>query len=123
MGARVVDYRPELGVLVIGYIDGTDLENAAFADPRPSSGPRTQCRRLHPARGSSGDFDMFARQAGLPRDRAGRRATASSTATSTTTTAFGGSGARSPLGPHATVPCNNDLLAAQLRRRRRRGSG
>jgi thiamine kinase-like enzyme len=62
VGAPVVDYLPELGVLVIGYIDGRTYENATFAEPGVVERAGRAMRRLHDGPRFTGDFDMFARQ-------------------------------------------------------------
>lgn len=113
VGAPVVDYRPDLGVLVIGYLTGTTLDNGSFRDPDVLRRAAGGCRRLHAGPRFTGDFDMFTRQAtylatvrdlGYPLfdgyldhlddfDRV-RRALA--------------------VLAEATVPCNNDLLAANF---------
>jgi thiamine kinase-like enzyme len=113
VGAPVVDYRPDLGVLVIGYLEGVTLHNDDVA--RPGVLPRVarSIRRLHEGPRFVNDFDMFARQAGylalvrehgmaLPPGYDGfapqwervRRAL--------------------EAHPAATVPCHNDLLAANF---------
>jgi thiamine kinase-like enzyme len=111
VGAPVVEYRPDLGMLAIGYLDAHALEDADFADPAVMARAADACRRLHAGPRFVNDFDMFARQAGylatvrergfpLPAtydDHADawaqvRRALA--------------------VSPRPTVPCNNDLLAA-----------
>jgi thiamine kinase-like enzyme len=110
VGAAVLDYRPDLGILVIGFIPGTTLSRADFS--RPGMLPRVAqaCRRLHDGPRFRGEFNMFERQQGyLETVRRG--------------------GYRIPEGylDHAdrigrigkallaldegTVPCNNDLLA------------
>ena len=63
VGAPVVDYRPDLGVLVIGFVDGTTYENSSFDDPDVVRRAAWAIRRLHDGPRFSGDFDMFARQA------------------------------------------------------------
>ena len=110
VGAPVVDYRPDLGVLVIGYLDGATLHNDDFSRdgivPRVAAG----IRQLHEGPRFVNEFDMFERQ---PRYRATCR----------------DQGYRMPDGyddfaqpfedirvaltvrGEGTVPCNNDLLA------------
>ena len=63
VGAPVVDYRPDLGVLVIGFVDGTTYENSSFDDPDVVRRAAWAIRRLHDGPRFSGDFDMFVRQA------------------------------------------------------------
>jgi thiamine kinase-like enzyme len=112
-GAPVIEYCPQAGVLVIGYIDGRTLTNADVADPGTIKRIGAACRQLHGGGRFVNDFDMFAIQARyrqvaaargirvpagyddlLPRFEAVRDALAA--------TAGG------------TVPCNNDLLAANF---------
>lgn len=113
VGAEVVEYRPDLHMLAIGFLPGRALENADFADAGVLGRAADACRRLHAGPRFVGDFDMFTRQAayrttvrdrgfGLPEgydDHADawddvRRALAAV--------------------PRARVPCNNDLLAANF---------
>jgi thiamine kinase-like enzyme len=113
VGAEVVEYRPDLSMLVINYLSGDPLVDASFADPGVLRRAARACRRLHAGPRFVGDFDMFARQAAYLRtvrehgywlpagyddhadawDRV-RRALATR--------------------PRPTVPCNNDLLAANF---------
>lgn len=113
VGAPVVDYRPDLGVLVIEFLPGRTLENASFADPAVLARAADACRRLHAGPRFTGDFDMFRRQAAYRRtvadgryplfdgyddhEAAWRRVEAALAA-----------------HPVPTVPCNNDLLAGNF---------
>jgi thiamine kinase-like enzyme len=113
VGPPVVDYRPDLGVLVIGYIDGESFDNASFDVPGNVARAGRAVRLLHDGPRFTGDFDMFRRQAGYLRtvqargyplvdgyddhDEAFRRA-----------------GAALDVVAGATVPCNNDLLAGNF---------
>ena len=113
VGAEVVDYRPDLGILVIGFLEGRTLKDADFADPEVLGRAADACRRLHAGPRFGNDFDMFSRQAGyletvkqggfpLPTgydDHAGRWDDVRRVLTAT-------------AGP--TVPCNNDLLAGNF---------
>ena len=109
----MVDYRPDLGLLVIDFLTGTTLENESFAEPGVIDGRADACRRLHEGPRFTGDFDMFRRQAtyratvqehgyrlfdGVRRPRGRLRA--------------GPPGAGRPAA--ADVPCNNDLLAGNF---------
>jgi thiamine kinase-like enzyme len=113
VGAEVVEYRPDLAMLVIGFLEGQALENADFADAGVLTRAAHATRELHAGPWFTGDFDMFARQAAyfatvkehgyaLPSgydDHADawadvRRALA--------------------VAPRPMVPCNNDLLAANF---------
>jgi thiamine kinase-like enzyme len=113
VGAPVVDYRPDLGVLVIGFVDGTTYDNSSFDDPDVVRRAGLAIRRLHDGPRFTGDFDMFARQArylrtvqdnGYPlvdgytdHDDAFHRVERALAVRA---------------GP--TVPCNNDLLAGNF---------
>jgi thiamine kinase-like enzyme len=113
VGAEVLEYRPELSIMVISFLPGRGLTDADFTDAGVVRRAADAVRRLHAGPRFTGDFDMFARQAGylqvvrdngmsLPpgyADHAAawddvRRALAAS--------------------PRPTVPCNNDLLAANF---------
>jgi thiamine kinase-like enzyme len=113
-GPRVVEYRPQDSMLIIGYIDGRTLGSADVADPQTITRIARACRRLHQGERFGNDFDMFAiqrRYLAVVRSR----------------------GFRIPAGyedllPHfdaaaaaltasdrdGTVPCNNDLLPANF---------
>jgi thiamine kinase-like enzyme len=113
VGAHVVDYRPDLGMLVITFLPGTALTNESFGAPGVIARAADAIRRLHAGPRFSGDFDMFTRQAGYlalvrehgfslpdgydafaPQWERVRRALA--------------------VRPAVTVPCNNDLLAGNF---------
>ena len=47
VGAPVVAYRPEHGLLVLGYIEGRTFDNEDLADPRNIPRVAEACRRLH----------------------------------------------------------------------------
>ena len=113
VGAHVVDYRPDLGMLVITFLPGKALTNESIGAPGVIARAADAIRRLHAGPRFSGDFDMFTRQAGYlalvrehgfslpdgydafaPQWERVRRALA--------------------VRPAATVPCNNDLLAGNF---------
>ena len=113
VGAAVLEYRPELSLLVIEFLQGRSLEDADFTDPGVLQRAADATRTLHAGPRFVNDFDMFARQASyLCTVRA--------------------EGYRLPPGyddhadawadvqrvlqaaPRASVPCNNDLLAANF---------
>ena len=61
---RVVDYRPDLGVLVIELPDRhARWRTPPSATPTCCAAPPSACRRLHAGPRFAGDFDMFRRQA------------------------------------------------------------
>jgi thiamine kinase-like enzyme len=112
-GAPVAEYRPEHSLLVVGYIEGRTLGAADVA--RPENIPRiaAACCRLHAGARFGNDFDMFEIQRGylsvarsrgfkipagyddlLPQFTAAEQALA--------------------IRREGTVPCNNDLLPANL---------
>ena len=113
IAAPVVEYRPDLGMLVIEFLSGVVLTDDSFDDPAVLARAATAARRLHAGPRFVNDFDMFARQAGYLRTVRER-------------------GYRLPAGyadheaawddvrralqaaPPPTVPCNNDLLAANI---------
>ncbi|MGH3509304.1 MAG: choline/ethanolamine kinase family protein, partial [Nocardioidaceae bacterium] len=113
VGARVVDYRPDLKVLVIGYIDGVTLTNASFGETGVIERAAAACRLLHRGPRFVNEFDMFARQGGYRRivrehgfplfpayDEYAERFDRVQRALS--------------VGGDPTVPCNNDLLAGNF---------
>ncbi len=113
VGPGVVDYLPDLGLLVIGYIDGVTYDNDTFAEPGVLERVAAACRTLHEGPRFAGDFDMFRRQARYRQTVAefGYRL-------------FEGyddfadefQRVRAALAVRAepTVPCNNDLLAGNF---------
>jgi len=109
VGAPVVDYRA--GVLVLGYINGTTLTNAGVADriPRVASA----VRRLHAAERFDRDFDMFEIQRGY-RTVAAQRGIRIPDGYDELSPAFDAMRKALAAGFDGTVPCNNDLLAANF---------
>ena len=110
VGAGVVDYLPELGVLVIDFIDGRTYENATFAEPGVIERVAHACRKLHGGPRFTGDFDMFRRQAALPRGPSRSAATACSTGTTPSTARSAGCRPRWPRARsrpcRATTTCS-----------------
>ena len=113
VGAPVLAYQPAEQVLVLGYLDGRTLGNADVADPAMLPRIAQACRQLHAGPRFAGDFDMFQVQrrylavatehgfeipdgyaALAPQMRAAQQALA--------------------VRAEGTVPCNNDLLAANF---------
>ena len=113
VGAAVLEYRPELSLLVIAFLQGRSLEDQDFDDAGVLQRAAHATRRLHAGPRFVNDFDMFARQAAYLRtvreqgywlppaydEHAGAWADVRRVLTAT-----------APL----TVPCNNDLLAANF---------
>ncbi|MFL6024238.1 MAG: LPS biosynthesis choline kinase [Marmoricola sp.] len=113
VGAPVVEYRPELHMLAIGFLPGNALTDQDFADADVLQRAATAVRSLHRGPRFVNDFDMFARQAGYLstiKERGYRLPSAYD--------AYAPDWAevRKALGaaPRPTVPCNNDLLAANF---------
>lgn len=113
VGAPVVDYRPELGILLLGFVDGTTLSNDDFHRPEIVSRAAAAIRRLHAGPRFRDTFDMFVKQSNYLKvvhdngfripgdylDFADQFDRARQVLTATDRT---------------TVPCNNDLLAANF---------
>ena len=113
VGAPVIDYRPELGILLLGYLDGITLTNKDFERPGVVAKVAKGIRTLHEGPRFRGDFNMFERQPSylhtvqregfeVPNDYldyADR---------------FAQIEAVLRTGDQTTVPCNNDLLAGNF---------
>jgi thiamine kinase-like enzyme len=110
---EVVGYAPEAGVLVVRWVAGRTLTADDVADPDTLRRIAAGCRRLHAGPRFVTDFDMFAVQRGyldvvrrngfrLPPGYLDRQPAID--------------GIRRALAVRAerTVPCNNDLLPANL---------
>ena len=59
VGAPVVEYRPDLGVLVVGYLDARTCTVAEMGEPNQLQRVAVACRRLHKGPRFVNDFDMF----------------------------------------------------------------
>jgi len=113
VGAPVIDYRPDLGILLVGFLEGTTLTNADLQRPEVLARVAEGCRALHSGPRFRDRFDMFERQPAYLK-------------------ALHDNGFRSPAdyldftghfaeiqrvldaGDQTTVPCNNDLLAGNF---------
>lgn len=110
IGAPVLEALPEHGVIVLGWIEGVTMSNAAFGAPGLPERVAASLRRLHAAERFYHDFDMFRvieRYLGVVDERgipvpAGYREHL--TLLPELEAALG-------ARPTARVPCNNDLLA------------
>ena len=113
VGAPVDQYVQGEGVLVVGWIDGSTLSPADVADPVTLERIAHACQRLHAGPRFATDFNMFEVQSGyrqliaergfrLPEhyDQFAEHARRIHLAMS--------------ISPEAWVPCNNDLLAANI---------
>jgi thiamine kinase-like enzyme len=113
VGAPVIEYRPDDRILVLGFVEGKTLTNADVAESGTLRRIAAACRALHGAGRFAADFDMFEIQARyyataiagqmripdgyvelMPAFTAARKALA--------------------VRDEGTVPCNNDLLAANF---------
>ncbi|HEV2537197.1 MAG TPA: phosphotransferase [Streptosporangiaceae bacterium] len=112
-GAPVVEYRPQDRLLVIGYLEGRTLGAGDVADPANIGRIAAACRRLHSGGRFGNDFDMFdiqRRYLAVARSRGfrvpdGYDDLAPQLAAAEKALAIRAEG---------TVPCNNDLLPANL---------
>jgi len=113
VGAPVIDYRPDLGILLVGFLEGTTLTNADMQRPGVLARIAEGCRALHGGPRFRDRFDMFERQPAYLK-------------------AVHDNGFRMPAdyldftghfaeirrvldaGDQITVPCNNDLLAGNF---------
>jgi thiamine kinase-like enzyme len=110
VGPRVVDHLPEWDVMVLEWLPGRTMSNAAFAGPGSPARIATALRRLHAGPRFQLDFDMFRlteTYLGVVADRdcripAGFREALPAVAR------IEAALARAPL---PSVPCHNDLLA------------
>ena len=112
-GAPVVEYRPQDRLLVIGYIEGQTFGAADVAAAGNLPRIARACRRLHAGERFGNDFDMFdiqRRYLSVARSR-GFKIPAGYDDLEPQFTA-----AEKALAIRAegTVPCNNDLLPANL---------
>ncbi len=113
VGAPVIEYIPVVGVLVIGFIEGKTLANADVAESANLTRIARSCRALHCGERFDGDFDMFAIQRRY-------RAVAADLGIKIPdgyddlADAFGAAQRALASRADGTVPCNNDLLAANF---------
>jgi thiamine kinase-like enzyme len=112
-GAPVIEYRPQDSMLVIGYIEGRTFGNADVAAPGNIARIAQACKRLHSGERFGNDFDMFDIQ---PRYLSAARSRGFKIPAGYDGLAPQFEAARAALAvrPAATVPCNNDLLAANF---------
>jgi thiamine kinase-like enzyme len=113
VGAEVIDYRPDLGILLLSYLEGQTLDNDDFQRPEILRKAATAVRALHEGPRFQGRFNMFERQPvylktvmdngfRLPADYLDHADTFDEIARVLTAT------------DQTTVPCNNDLLAGNF---------
>lgn len=113
IGARFVEYCPELEVLVIGYIDGPGLVNEDLRQSGMLPRAADACRALHAGPRFANDFDMFARQARYLRIVL-ERGFWLPPGYAEFDDKFQKIKAALAVQAGPTVPCNNDLLAGNF---------
>ena len=113
VGAPVLDYRPDLGVLLLGFLDGNTLTDSDFQRSGVIAKAAAAVRALHGGPRFVNTFDMFERQPAylatvlrhgfaMPADYLDHAEAFAAARQVLTATA------------PATVPCNNDLLAGNF---------
>ena len=113
VGAPVVDFLPDEGILVLGFLGGASLTDEELQ--RPGVLPRVAlaCRRLHAGEPFVNRFDMFERQADYL-SRVRRRGFRLPRGYLDHAEAVARIRAAMGTRPEAPRPCNNDLLAANF---------
>jgi thiamine kinase-like enzyme len=113
VGPRVVGYLPGQGVLVVEWIEARTLVEADLTDPEALAHIARTCRELHAGPRFVNDFDMFEIQQGYLRIvfERGFRLPARYLDFAPQVEQI-----RAALAavPQPTVPCHNDLLAANI---------
>jgi len=112
-GPQVIEYRPRDHLLVVGYIEGRTLEAADVAAEQNIPRIAQACRRLHDGGRFGNDFDMFDVQRGylaVARSRGFKIPAGYDDLQQHFTAAEKALAARATR----TVPCHNDLLAANF---------
>jgi thiamine kinase-like enzyme len=112
-GPPVLGYRPQDRLLVLHFIEGRTLGSADVADERNIPRIAVACRRLHAGGRFVNDFDMFDIQRGylaVARSHGFRIPAGYDGLLPPFSAAEKALAAR----PAATVPCHNDLLAANF---------
>src|ERR1700753_1907141 len=112
-GAPVIEYRPQDRLLVIGYLDGQTLTAADVASEQNIPRIAAACQRLHRGQRFGNDFDMFdiqRRYRAVTRDRGFRIPDGYDDLAPQLAAAEKALAIR----PEQTVPCHNDLLAANV---------
>jgi thiamine kinase-like enzyme len=113
VGAPVLDYRPDLGVLLLGYLEAETLTNSDFGRPGILERVAQACRALHSGPPFANRFDMFERQpAYLATVR--RHGFALPDGYLDHAEAFEAARRALTVTPADLVPCNNDLLAGNI---------
>lgn len=113
VGAPVIEFRPDDRLLVLGFIEGRTLTNGDVAEPVTLARIARACATLHQAGRFAGDFDMFTVQASyyVTATAAGMAIPAGY---DDLMPAFAAARRALAVRAEGTVPCNNDLLAANF---------
>lgn len=113
VGAPVVDYLPEAGLMIVGYVEGRTFTNDDLRESAQLPRVAAACRQLHAGPRFVNDFDMFAVQRhylAVVQERGFRlpsRYLDFQRHIDLIQAAFA-------VRPEASVPCNNDLLAGNF---------
>jgi thiamine kinase-like enzyme len=110
VGAPVIDYRPDLGILLLGYLAGKTLCNDDFQRPGVIAKVAAGCRALHAGPRFRSRFDMFERQPQYLKTVLDNGFKLPSGYLEYAEK-FGRIGEALTTIDQPTVPCNNDLLA------------
>jgi thiamine kinase-like enzyme len=113
VGAPVIEYQPAAGVLVLRFLEGRTLANADVAEPGRLARIARACRQLHAGERFDGDFDMFEIQRRY-RSVVAERGIAIPAGYDDLMGRFDAAAAALAVRDEGTVPCNNDLLAANF---------
>jgi thiamine kinase-like enzyme len=113
VGAPVIDYQPSVSVLVLKFLEGRTLANADMADPDRLRRIARACRQLHGVDRFDGDFDMFEIQRRY-RSVVAERGIAIPAGYDDLMDKFDAAARALAVRDNGTVPCNNDLLAANF---------
>ncbi len=113
VGAPVIDYRPDLGILLVGFLEGTTLTNADLQRPDVLARVAAGCRALHAGPRFRDRFNMFERQPHYLKvvQENGFRIPADYL---DFTPEFASIQRILDSTDQTTVPCNNDLLAGNF---------
>jgi thiamine kinase-like enzyme len=113
VGAPVIDYQPSVGVLVLKFLEGRTLVNADVADADRLRRIARACRQLHGADRFDGDFDMFEIQRRY-RSVVAERGITIPAGYDDLMDKLDAAARVLAVRDEGTVPCNNDLLAANF---------
>ena len=113
VGAPVIEYQPSLNVLVLAFLEGKTLTNSDVAEPSRLLRIAKACRQLHGAERFDGDFDMFEIQRRY-RAVVAERGIRIPAGYDDLMDKFDAMARALAVRDEGTVPCNNDLLAANF---------